>query len=248
MELRMGYNGRDERLFSGIATNQSIAPRESQGFTLVADFQDKAFTLDQELDKQLFRNLTDAEIISTIINENGLPSDVDNTNVRHQQLSQFQMTDWDFIQARAKANNLLAYAENGKIFVKASATSSAPALLLTLGEDVIDFKLNTKASDLQSLRVSARNMLAKKKSVARKSRRVPGNTQSSVPAHTITGEVTFTGNATPQLNSTIQLAEFGSQFDGKHLITGFHHLAEAGQWKTTVDIGSAPAAANATAP
>jgi uncharacterized protein involved in type VI secretion and phage assembly len=243
IEIKMGYRGHDQLVFSGIITNQSAESTESQRLTLVVHCQDKALTLDQVLDKQLFSDLTDKEIISTILNESGLPLNVDNTTVRHQRLSQFQTTDWDFIQARAKANNLLAYAENGKVFVKASAPASEPALVLTLGEDVIDFKLNTKTNDLPNPRIGARSMLAKAVGIAKKS-----NARSSHATSTVAGELTFFGNATPRLNSTIKLAGFGEQFNGKQLITGFHHLAEEGQWRTTVDIGLVPAPANAASP
>ena len=190
-EIKMGYSGQDQLVFSGIITDQSVESTEGQRLILSVNCHDKALALDQVLDKQLFSDLTDTEIISTIVNESGLPLDVDNTNVRHQRLSQFQMTDWGFIQARAKANNLLAYAENGTVFVKASAPTSEPALVLTLSKDVIAFNLSNKANDLPNPRIGAR---------------------SSAPTTTVVGALTFSGNATPRLNSTIKLAGFGEQF------------------------------------
>lgn len=238
IEIKMGYHNNDQLVFSGIITEQSVVSTEAAHLILTVHCHDKALALDQELDNQLFSDLTDKEIISTIVNESGLPLEVDHTNVRHQRLSQFQMTDWDFIQARAKANNLLAYAENGKIFVKAGATAKAD-LLLTQDKDVVGFKLNTGAKGFKHPRIGKRIMLPKG---GKKANLKSSQVKSSAVTGTLTGELTFFGNASPRLNSTIELAGFGAPFNGKHLITGFHHQVENGQWSTTVNIGLAAAA------
>jgi uncharacterized protein involved in type VI secretion and phage assembly len=248
IEIKLGYQQDDQLVFSGVITNQSVESTEGQGAFLMVDCHDKALALDKIPDNQLFSDLTDTEIISAVLNESGFPLEVDNTVIRHQRLSQFQMTDWDFIQARAKANHLLAYAENGKVLVKASAIASEPDLRLTQGQDVLSFQLNTKANDSEALQTGARKLLTKGKKIAPKSNLKPSTARSSDPTITVTGELTFFGNASPHLNSTIQLAGFGAQFNGKHLITGFHHLAEEGQWATTVNIGLAAVALEKTPP
>lgn len=248
IEIKLGYQQDNQRVFSGIITDQSLEGNEGQRIKLAVHCLDKTFTLDQVPDNQLFSELTDKEIISTILSESGFPLEVEETNVRHQRLSQFQMTDWGFIQARAEANNLLAYAENGKVFVKASATASDPDLRLTQDQDVWSFKFNTRVNDAQASQTGARSLLRKKAKVAPKSDPKSSTARSSAPLAKPTGAITFFGNASPRLNSTIELAGFGAQFNGKHLITGFHHLAESGQWKTTVNIGPATAAVDTTLP
>lgn len=248
IEIKLGYQQDDQLVFSGVVTDQSVESEAGARMMLVVHCQDKTLALDQVPDNQLFSDLTDTEIISAILNERGLPLEVDNTNLRHQRLSQFQTTDWDFIQARAKANNLLAYAENGKVFVKANAIASDPDLRLTQDQDVLSFKLNTRANDTQAPQIGARNLLLKKKKVALKSDPRSSTARSSDPSVTVTGELTFFGNASPRLNSTIELAGFGAQFNGKQLITGFSHLVESGQWGTTVKIGQLAAGIKTTPP
>lgn len=53
----------------------------------------------------------------------------------------------------------------------------------------------------------------------------------------ITGMVSFIGNASPKLNTLIELKNFNARFNGKALITGVRQLLEKGQWKTTVHFG-----------
>jgi uncharacterized protein involved in type VI secretion and phage assembly len=112
----------------------------------------------------------------------------------------------------------------------------------------LSFKLNTKANDAEASQTGARNLLTKGKKLALKSNLKPSRARSSDPTITVTGALTFFGNASPHLNSTIQLAGFGAQFNGKHLITGFQHLVEEGQWSTAVDIGLAAVALEKTPP
>ncbi|MGH1434792.1 MAG: phage baseplate assembly protein V [Lewinella sp.] len=243
IDIKLGYQHDNQLVFSGIITNQSTESTELQWLTLVVQCYDKALVLDQVQDTRLFSDLTDTEIINTLAKESGLLTEVDDTKVKHQRLSQFQMTDWSFIQARAKANNLLAYAENGKILVKANAINSEADLLLTQGKDVQAFKLNTKVNEFPNLRIGARNILRKGGKGAKKIKQKPSSIKGATTAVTASGELTFIGNASPRLNSTIELAEFGEQYNGKQLITGFHHLVEEGRWETTVNVGLETAAA-----
>lgn len=55
------------------------------------------------------------------------------------------------------------------------------------------------------------------------------------------GSLTFVGNATPKLNTKIQLADFGKSYSGDVLITAVKHEVKEGAWQTNVefnDIGT----------
>ncbi len=51
------------------------------------------------------------------------------------------------------------------------------------------------------------------------------------------GSLTFVGNATPRLNTKIQLAGFGKSYSGDVLITAVHHDVKDGVWQTRVGFG-----------
>lgn len=51
------------------------------------------------------------------------------------------------------------------------------------------------------------------------------------------GEISFIGNAQPQINKLIKLDGFGKRYNGDALITGLRHEIEEGQWITTVSLG-----------
>ena len=54
------------------------------------------------------------------------------------------------------------------------------------------------------------------------------------------GEVTFQGNALPQVNKTIELNGFGKRFNGNALITRVTHDIREGEWHTTIGFGLDP--------
>ncbi len=51
------------------------------------------------------------------------------------------------------------------------------------------------------------------------------------------GSLTFVGNATPKLNTKIQLAGFGKSYSGDVLITTVQHEVREGNWQTSVGFG-----------
>lgn len=51
------------------------------------------------------------------------------------------------------------------------------------------------------------------------------------------GSLTFVGNATPKLNTKIQLADFGKSYSGDVLITAVQHEVREGNWQTSVGFG-----------
>jgi Rhs element Vgr protein len=56
----------------------------------------------------------------------------------------------------------------------------------------------------------------------------------------IRGRVVFPGNASPKLNSLIELNGFGARFNGMALITAVHHIIGDGNWTTEISFGLSP--------
>lgn len=54
------------------------------------------------------------------------------------------------------------------------------------------------------------------------------------------GQVTFFGNATPKLNTLIELEGFGARFNGSALITSIRHTVREGEWRTETGFGLSP--------
>jgi Rhs element Vgr protein len=54
------------------------------------------------------------------------------------------------------------------------------------------------------------------------------------------GQITTYGNASPKLNTLIELKGFGSRYNGNALVSSITHTVKAGVWRTTLGFGLAP--------
>lgn len=56
----------------------------------------------------------------------------------------------------------------------------------------------------------------------------------------VLGTLTVVGNASPKLNTLVQLKGFGDRFNGDALVTSIRHQVRAGFWQTTIGLGLPP--------
>jgi phage protein D/phage baseplate assembly protein gpV len=87
-----------------------------------------------------FTKIKDSEIASTIAGDHGLTSDADVTDTVHEYVVQWNMTDMEFLQERARRNGYRVYADAAKLYFKQEQNVGAPVLTLTLGGDIISFR------------------------------------------------------------------------------------------------------------
>ncbi|TNE48126.1 MAG: phage late control D family protein, partial [Bacteroidetes bacterium] len=229
IELRAGYDNENQTIFKGIITGQSIRTLEGKGIVLTVYCSDKAEALMQDRQTVSYHDIKDSALISNHILEHGLQSDVEATTTTHDQLVQYNSTDWDFILRRAAANGLLLYAEDGKVYAQKPATGSAPVLQIDFSLDVLDFDLETTAPPSAAVpdKIPAGRLRLRQKSP----------TQVRPVAAPLHGHLSFLGHAGPRVNSRIRLTGFGDRYNGDALVSGVQHRIEAGEWRTAVTLG-----------
>ncbi len=225
--ISAGYDGRESDIFTGIVSGQAISGASSNP-TLSIQCEHKAALMDLEKRSATFTDLKNAEIIAQICGENGISVETDDSGHAYASVSQVNMTDWDFIVQRAMLSDLFLVCEDDKVMLKKQGLSAKPALKLSFGKDVYDFNLVLdQSSQLKS---------GRSKKVEKVATKVHKNLrgQKTVPP---TGTLDFPGSALAQLNTSIELADFGDYYSGKQLISGVHHTIEEGRWTTSVEVG-----------
>ena len=153
--IKFGYQQKEEVVFKGIITAQSLKVRSYEHrmiSELIIKCSDKASKLNSIKKTENFKGKTDSDIITTLIANAGLSNDgVDSTSFVYENLVQYDVTDWEFILARAITNGLFIISNDGSLSVQKPEASGAEDLTLNYGVNVIDFKAE----------VSALNQLAK---------------------------------------------------------------------------------------
>ena len=137
IEIKAGYRGQEETIFKGIVIKHGIKIRKSSS-VLVIECKDEAVKMTVACKSKYFKELTDSEIMEDLISPYGIENDVEATDAQHEEVVQYNTTDWDFMLCRVEANALLCIANDGKLNIKKPDFSSEPALTIQYGATVHD--------------------------------------------------------------------------------------------------------------
>jgi Rhs element Vgr protein len=149
IEVSLGHSagsGKEKTAFKGVVIKQTLK-KTTEGSMLSVELSDKAIIMTGARNSNVFRDLTDGELISKLIESDGLKALVDTTKTRHKQIVQYQATNWDMMLTRAGANGLFVITDNGAISVKETDLTGAAAKEFEIGRDeLFDFEMELDAS------------------------------------------------------------------------------------------------------
>ncbi len=129
-------NQRAITIFKGIVMKQSLQITD-RGSTLLVEMNDVAMRLTMGRKSKLYENCCDHNIFSKILSENQLKLQTDLTTLHHNEMVQYDATDWDFILCRAEANGMLVSVKEGAVTVKKPSFAGAAKRTFRLGIDEI---------------------------------------------------------------------------------------------------------------
>ncbi|MFC0518075.1 type VI secretion system tip protein VgrG [Mucilaginibacter angelicae] len=149
VEVSLGHStgsGKEKTAFKGIVMKQALR-KTADGTVLSVELSDKAIRMTGTRISNVFRDLTDGELIRKLIESDGLKALVDATKTRHTQIVQYQATNWDMMLTRAGANGLLVITDNGTITVNKPDLTGAAVKEFEIGRDeLFDFEIELDAS------------------------------------------------------------------------------------------------------
>ena len=133
-------NGRASVLvFKGVVVRQTLKVREHSGSQLIVECRHAAMRLSLKRRSANHFGQTDGDVIEAMFGDAGLAVDVDTTAVTHPQLVQHDVSDWDFIVARALANGRLVLTRGADVVVRAPAVAGPTAATLQFGATILEF-------------------------------------------------------------------------------------------------------------
>lgn len=154
--IEAGYDNKNQLIFKGIITRQSIRIDPSVGSALEVECRDASVKMIVGRKSLSFSNKKDSDIISSIIGAySGLSSEVTATATTWPEQIQYYVTDWDFILARAEANGLIVTTLNGKVSVIKPDASTTSVYTVGFGTGLLEFNADLNAvSQLGSVKAS----------------------------------------------------------------------------------------------
>jgi Rhs element Vgr protein len=148
--IAAGFGVQRTTLFEGVVVRHGMRIASFGQGCLVVECRDKAVALTVGRKCANHLDQKDSDIIAKLAKAASLQAEVSDTGASHKELVQYDVSDWDFLLARAEVNGLVVLTEAGKLKVAAPDVASAAALCVTYGEDL----------DLFEGDLDARNQLA----------------------------------------------------------------------------------------
>jgi Rhs element Vgr protein len=144
--IEAGYDNKNEVIFEGIVTKQSIRIHGAEGSVLVVECRDEAIKMVVGRKSVTYAKKKDSDILSSIIgNYSGLTANVSATETEWPEQVQYYTTDWDFLLARAETNGMIVTALNGKVSVAKPDASTSSVLQITYGDNLLEFNASLNA-------------------------------------------------------------------------------------------------------
>lgn len=139
IEITAGYHSDEVSIFKGIILRHSLKIRSSNSPALILDCRDITVKMTVARKNRYYYDMKDSEAVEQIAGTYGIETDIEDTNVQHEDIVQFDCTDWDFIVSRMEANGKLCLVDAGKLTVKKPDTSGSTVLDAVFGSTILEF-------------------------------------------------------------------------------------------------------------
>jgi len=135
--INSGYDTDETTIFEGIVIKQNLKIREGSSL-LIVECKDLCAKLTLGRKSKIFYDMTDSEIVEEILDAAGIEHEIEATSVKHAELIQFQISDWDFIVTRMQQYGLVCYAENGNLMVSKPKIDADGIFEVVYGATLLD--------------------------------------------------------------------------------------------------------------
>lgn len=145
IEITLYYQGDEQDapvLFKGIVIKHKIKATRAGSF-LQLFLKDAAIKLTTQRKSLVYKAMQDNEIMQHILEKANLPQEtIDETNCQHEQMLQYQSTDWDFLLSRAEANAMWIINNRAGISIKQPSLDGKPKYIFRYGiDDIYEFEM-----------------------------------------------------------------------------------------------------------
>lgn len=145
IEIAAGYDSQNKTIFKGIIVKHGIKIRDGGLSTLHIECRDESIKMTVGRHCKYVAKMKDSDVISELIRGYGLKAKVDATAVNHDELVQYNCTDWDFLMSRAEMNGQLVHVSDGEITIKAPKMSGNASFNLIYGDTIYEFEAEIDA-------------------------------------------------------------------------------------------------------
>ena len=147
LRISFGYGRNLAEVFVGEITAVEISAEPRGGQRLVVRGYDRAHRMHRGPKARTFLQMSDSDIASQIAGEIGLSADVTATSTVHKYVIQDNLTDWEFLRARARLNGHELQVHEQTLVFKKPPSTPADAVELRWGQNLLSFSAEMTAAE-----------------------------------------------------------------------------------------------------
>ena len=189
LEIKIRYEGKpDKTLFKGVVVAQGVEA-DAVKSVLTIEAKDLAFKMTQIRANQVFPKQSDAKLLKKVLGKydvkvGGIPD----TQPEHEEIVQYDCTDWDFMLSRAEVNGLLVKVDNGKVSMQKIELDDSPKKTFEYGiSEIYNFEIEANAGgqyeEVDSISWDAKNQKMSQTIKAKDVSLSPGDLDAKTLAH-----------------------------------------------------------------
>jgi phage protein D len=139
--IKIGRDGSNAEVFKGIIIRHAIKIKNNGHTELHLECFDETVKMTVGRHSRYFTQVKDKDVFNELAGKyKGVTSRSQDTTLKHRELVQHHLSDWDFMLLRAEANGMLVNVTNSEITIARPDTTKKPSLQVTYGASVIELE------------------------------------------------------------------------------------------------------------
>ncbi len=146
INIKIGRDGKNKQVFKGIIVRHAIRVRNNGQSELQLECYDETIRMTIGRHSRYFENVKDNEVFDELGRKyKDLKTTAKATQLKHRELVQHHISDWDFMLLRAEANGMLVNVDDSEIIIAKPDTGAEAVVQCTYGDSVIELEAEMDA-------------------------------------------------------------------------------------------------------
>ena len=267
IEIQLGYENNNEIVFNGIiVSNTHKINNNCSELNIECKHETFKMTLSQN-NNHFNTNITSTEIVEKLINDYDIKINIDPSKIKHPQVLQSNISDWDFMVGHLDADGMICLFNNDGLKITKLIPTGSSTLDLTFGRNILEFN-GDRDTRTQTESVKIYSWDFKNQEVAAQENEKTGvnedeteNTSKTFEIRSsasytedeitsistakktrqdlskVKAKVKYIGNLSVSPGGFINIAGVGKKFDGTFFVSAIDHEYTDGCWITEAALG-----------
>lgn len=147
IEIKLGYIDKLVTVFYGLITSVELDYPASQIPNITVSGMDISFLMMKGVHSNSWKDKKDSDVIKRLASKYGLNSVVDDTAEKKPIIEQIDMTDFQFISAKAKENNYDFFVIGKSLYFRKPKKNTSPVITLMYGKNLMSYSTDVNIAN-----------------------------------------------------------------------------------------------------